>query len=74
MITNGVSMTEEERRLVVQGPGDVEWKSVVYICLSLCYVQIYDLDTRCVASARKSYLVSFWALFLHPNLSKPLTR
>lgn len=26
MITNGVSMTEEERRSVVQGPGDVEWK------------------------------------------------
>jgi len=28
-------MTEEERRSVVQGPGDVEWRPVIYLSFAL---------------------------------------
>lgn len=34
MASNGVPLTEDERRSVVQGPGDVEWKYVIHPVLS----------------------------------------
>ena len=43
MATNCAPMTEEERRSVVQGPGDVEWRSV--ICLSSLYDQVINAMT-----------------------------
>lgn len=37
MASKGVPLTEEERRSVVQGPGDVEWKYVIYQLASFTF-------------------------------------
>jgi hypothetical protein len=74
MALNAIPMTEEERRSVVQGPGDVEWKYVSRTpcaCLlkSLTLFVGFRVDMKCVASARRFCLAFCWVHSLHPSPS-----
>lgn len=61
MALNAAPLTEEERRSVIQGPGDVEWKYVFlrYLHLVRGIFHEFTPGMKCVASAKRSYLASY---------------